>query len=243
MPITVRSEIIRSPAMRGSRIVVVGLLVSAWIFCAWSPSANAVTAWPGVTEVSQPDGTRFGLRLKGDEFFSWHETAEGYAVALDARDGVWKYARPSAAKAAFEVLPEAAVGKADPKALGLRRGELPPAGAIRRHMESGGRQQRRGLEDSLASGPASQPSLAQAVEEETGLEPPPQAIPVSGTKTIRNIVILACFNDHWNAGAGTAMPVMDVRLLRNMSTCLTGRPHDRPRRGLGSRLLHAGFLQ
>jgi len=179
------------------------MLVSTWFIGGLVPSAHAVPAWPGVTEVAQPDGTRFGLRLKGDEFFSWHETEDGYVIARDVRDGTWKYARPSTDKAAFELLPEAAVGKVDPKALGLRAGELPPAVAIRRHMESGGRYHRGGLEDNLATGALSQTTASTTAEEETGPEQPPQPIPVSGTKTISNVVILACFNDHWNTSTGT----------------------------------------
>lgn len=189
--------------MRGNRIILGYMLVSACFIGALIPSAHAVPAWPGVTEVAQPDGTRFGLRLKGDEFFSWHETTDGYVIARDAGDGIWKYARPSTDKAAFELLPEAVVGKVDPKALGLRSGELPPAGAIRRHIESGGRYHRGGLVDNLATGALSQTTFSATAEEETGPEQPPQPIPVSGTKTIRNIVILACFNDHWNTTAGT----------------------------------------
>ena len=75
----------------------------------------------------QPDGTTFTLHLRGDEFFSWHETADGYAVVKDPADGFWKYAQPATDRVAFVAIPAARVGSSDPARWALRQHAAPPA--------------------------------------------------------------------------------------------------------------------
>ena len=52
----------------------------------------AAPAFPGVTEVVQPNGTVIAVRLKGDEWRNWVETVDGYSVAQN-RSGYWEYVR------------------------------------------------------------------------------------------------------------------------------------------------------
>ena len=97
--------------------------------------AFAVPAQPDGREVVQPDGTRFTLRLRGDEFFSWKETPEGYPVVRDAADGFWKYALPAADKAEFRAIRGARVGSSDPVRLGARRRALPGAALLKAPLD------------------------------------------------------------------------------------------------------------
>ncbi len=147
----------------------------------------AVPANPAPFETVQPDGTAVQIYLHGDEHFSWHEDAGGYVIKKDAKDAYWKYARPKTDMAGFDVIDDAKVGKADPAALNLKKGELPEKNILRQQF----------LRVILAS--ADSTTALQTI----AAPPPFQPIPVSGTKTVKNIVILASFSDHWNSIAKT----------------------------------------
>lgn len=97
-------------------------------------SARAVPANPEPVEVVQPDGTKFKMRIRGDEYFSWHETADGYAVVKDT-DGFWKYAQPATNQVAFVAIPTARVGTTDPARHGLRKHAMPDAKMLREFIE------------------------------------------------------------------------------------------------------------
>lgn len=153
--------------------------------------ATAVPAFPGNVEVTQPDGTKLVLRAKGDENFAWDETVDGYPVVRDSGDGYWKFAQPATDRPEFIPIPEAVVGMVDPSAYGASQHAL-PAPAV---LLTLGQQQRQT--------PVSAPVDATNLIELPPSNPPPQPIPVSGVKTVKNIVILASFSDHWNSGAGT----------------------------------------
>lgn len=157
-------------------------------------NAHAVPACPDAAVVMQPDGTQFKMNLFGDEFFSWQETQEGYVIAKDSADGFWKYASPAKDKASFETIPGAIVGAVNPAQLGLKKGVLPPKDSLQKHQRKAFLMNR--------------PLPAQATEQDkeffpADITPGDAEIPVSGTLTIKNIVLLACFDDHWNSGAGT----------------------------------------
>ncbi len=47
-------------------------------FCTGESSANS--AWPGITSVTQPDGTKLDINLRGDEHLHWEEDANSYTV-------------------------------------------------------------------------------------------------------------------------------------------------------------------
>ncbi|MBI5387038.1 MAG: M6 family metalloprotease domain-containing protein [Verrucomicrobia bacterium] len=173
-----------------------GAGLAMWTF----DSALAVPANPQPREVTQPDGTKIQLRLRGDEFFSWHETIDGYVVAKDAADGFWKFAQPATGKAAFSALAGARVGLADPARLGLRKHALPEVKVLRALIEER-RQALLGqpVELAVPEAPAGQPKT-----KPSGTHSP--KIAVSGVKTIKNLVILACFSDHWDSGNNTVLP-------------------------------------
>ncbi|MCE5230826.1 M6 family metalloprotease domain-containing protein [bacterium] len=153
--------------------------------------ARAVTAFPRPVELAQPDGQKIQVQLRGDEYFSWNETEAGYAIARDT-DGYWKYARPSDKAAKFDVIPNARVGRVDPKTLKLTPRAMPNRAQLQKQLRAAHNQV---MDSSASIQPA--PKL---MTEPTPDEP---RVPVSGTVTIRNIVILACFNDHWDSGYGT----------------------------------------
>ncbi len=177
--------------------VALGLLT--WPFSA----AQGVPACPEGVAVAQPDGTTFKLHVRGDEGFSWQETEEGYAVVRDADDGFWRYAVPVAGRAEFRAVAEARVGASDPARHAVRRHALPSAEALRAARNARLAALRGTPQELPDPGTAALPTQASA--DGDGPEPSLQGIPVSGTKTIRNIVILACFSDHWDSGGGTVL--------------------------------------
>ena len=118
---------------RSARLAL--MLLSACV-AGWPPQfASAVPARPDGVEVAQPDGAKFRLHLRGDEFFSWHETADGYAVARDTTDGFWKFAQPAVDRAEFQVISAARVGSSDPARFSLRRNALPHTKVLRAEVE------------------------------------------------------------------------------------------------------------
>lgn len=201
------------------RLYSIQLLIISLLFFSANPAARAVPASPAGWEITQPDGTRFELHLRGDEFFSWHETADGYAVVKDAGDGFWKYALPATNRAEFAAIPRARVGSATPAALNLQKHALPEARLLRAHVQA-----RRQALDGTATAQSAVQSAAQtatnpaASGNPTGVTVSP-AISVAGTKTVRNIVILACFSNYWDAANGTVYPtngITDVSAYSNL---------------------------
>ena len=64
-------------------------------FCLSSSLINecqAVPASPDPFTVRQPNGLEIKLRMRGDEWFSWHETVDGNPVVSDPKTGFWVYA-------------------------------------------------------------------------------------------------------------------------------------------------------
>ncbi|MCX7009924.1 MAG: M6 family metalloprotease domain-containing protein, partial [Kiritimatiellaeota bacterium] len=168
--------------------------------------ARAVQADPEGREAVQPDGTKFTLHLRGDEFFSWHETEAGHAVVKDATDGFWKYAKPAADKAEFQALKDARVGSVDPARHGLKKHAMPDVTVLRKYVQE---RRRAILGQSVAQETNSSAAVVnQSVEPppETPPEEPPQPVPVQGRKTVKNIVILACFSNHWDDVNNTVLP-------------------------------------
>jgi M6 family metalloprotease-like protein len=52
---------------------------------------SAVSAYPGLVEITQPDGTKLNIYLKGDERTKWAMTEDGYTL-LRNKAGVYEYA-------------------------------------------------------------------------------------------------------------------------------------------------------
>ncbi|HLP08494.1 MAG TPA: M6 family metalloprotease domain-containing protein, partial [Opitutaceae bacterium] len=169
-------------------------------------SLHAVPAAPEPGEAKQPDGSVVRLVRRGDEFFSWDETTDGYAVVRDARSGFWEYARPAADRAEFRAVGGARVGATDPVRHGLRPHARPTATNLRERIRTK-RQQTRHPE-AAAVAPRARTSASSAVDElptESTATAAVRPIPVSGTKTVRNVVILACFADHWDSANSTVL--------------------------------------
>lgn len=72
------------------RLTVALCAATSAILCP-APRAAAVPACPGPATVEQPDGTSIRIHLKGDEFFHWHESDDGYAIVKSSA-GEWVYA-------------------------------------------------------------------------------------------------------------------------------------------------------
>ena len=51
---------------------------------------HAAPAFPGVTEIIQPNGAVVEARIRGDEWNSWIETLDGYSIA-ENESGYWEY--------------------------------------------------------------------------------------------------------------------------------------------------------
>lgn len=71
------------------------LLVSLVLIYA-SDVSFAVIANPQLIEISQPDGSKIKIRLKGDEFYNWNEDSSGYTVMKDNNTKYWVYAEQNA---------------------------------------------------------------------------------------------------------------------------------------------------
>lgn len=65
-------------------LVVLALVVLA-------VNAFAIPARPRPTTLTQPDGSKFTVLLKGDEHFSWAEDMDGYSI-IQNKDGWWTFA-------------------------------------------------------------------------------------------------------------------------------------------------------
>jgi M6 family metalloprotease-like protein len=169
---------------------------------------RAVPAAPEAADVKQPDGTTVRLVRRGDEFFSWDETEEGYAAVKNRQDGFWEYARPATERAEFRAVSGARVGTSDPAKLGLQRRARPEGALLKEKI----RAQRLRLRSSATrtSGDTTARVSPSTVTDETPADgttaQSPQRIPVSGTTTVKNVVILACFADHWDSVNSTVLP-------------------------------------
>ena len=185
----------------GNRFI--GFLIFTGLVFLTMPPALAVPASPKLLNFVQPDGTAIQLHLRGDEYFSWHETADGYVVVKDSPDGFWKYARPVAGKVEFRAVAGARVGKTDPKRFGLTKRLLPDAKLLRAQVQALHELLNGKAGASTLSKPVVQPPVISA----GGVSP---KISVAGTKTIKNIVILAAFSNHWDSANNTVLPAYGI---------------------------------
>lgn len=155
-----------------NKIIFVAMAAPALLNLFSPPPSLAVPAAPGVVELTQPDGAKVGVFLRGDEFYHWNEDASGYTVMKNAA-GEWVYAEPEPG------LPPKAgankVGTADPASLGIPKHLTDPS----RISAAGARRPARDPSSRLTPGaPRSDP----------------QKTPIL-TGTMRNLVILARFSD------------------------------------------------
>jgi M6 family metalloprotease-like protein len=200
-----KSTVSNHPRWFGS-LKILALLFTVGLGGWSSNSAWAVPADPTPREMTQPDGTKIQVRLRGDEFFHWTETTNGYAVVKDT-DQFWKYAQPATNQAEFRAIKSAQVGASDPVRLGLRKHDLPDVKVLRKHVL----ERRKALNVEPTNQATAQTSAQAAVQTAVPAAGASSStvhpnIAVSGTKTIKNIVILACFSNHWDAVNNTVLP-------------------------------------
>ena len=145
----------------------------ALAICLQAGQLWAVPAAPDKFDVHQPNGDRISLYLRGDENFHWHETEDGFSVVKDPTDATWKYATVSPNNRTLLGLSNSVVGNSDPKKLGLNLHTIPSIQKPQRLVKGGSTSEIKVLQPKLNTY-------------------------ISGKKTVRNIVILAAFSDHWN---------------------------------------------
>lgn len=68
------------------------ILFNIILSVACTVAAYAVPAYPGLVTKTQPDGTEISYYLRGDEYFSYSESEDGYLIKKNA-DNVFEYAR------------------------------------------------------------------------------------------------------------------------------------------------------
>lgn len=112
-------------ALQTNRHVHLLLLLASSIYflLAFNSVSLAGPAAPFVREISQPDGTKFKVKLKGDEWLHWHETEDGYAVMKDKATSWWHYAMPDEVKGIR--MSGHQVGKVMPEQLDIKKGLRP----------------------------------------------------------------------------------------------------------------------
>ena len=111
----------------GFALAVVAAMAAPW------QSAQATSARPHPFTVEQPDGTRIVLHVRGNPAYNWQEDINGFTVL--EQNGRYVYARRGASGQLEATDHE--VGKADPRAVGLSRREMPSA-AVRATLRAGG---------------------------------------------------------------------------------------------------------
>src|SRR6266550_811461 len=98
------------------------MLWAALLLSAMHPSpSEAIIANPDPVELTQPDGSKITLRLRGDEWFNWLEDLQGYTVVIEQGKYVYATLNTQGLLAPTGL----AVGQADPGTAGLTKGLLP----------------------------------------------------------------------------------------------------------------------
>ncbi len=96
----------------------------------------AVPACPSPFELKQPTGKTFEARKRGDEWYNWVETKDGYGIYKNTDTGYWEYYVPSDETPKKEqkfrtgrkqdAKKRAIVSEVDPATLGIPKGLRPP---------------------------------------------------------------------------------------------------------------------
>ena len=114
----------------------VTLLVIIFSLCILPSKAFAVPACPSPFELKQPSGKTFEARKRGDEWYNWVETKDGYGIYKNTETGNWEYYIPSDEPAKKDTKfrtgrkqdakKRAIVSEVDPATLGIPKGLRPP---------------------------------------------------------------------------------------------------------------------
>ncbi len=114
----------------------VTLLVIIFSLCILPSKAFAVPACPSPFELKQPSGKTFEARKRGDEWYNWVETKDGYGIYKNTDTGNWEYYMPSDETPKKEqkfrigrkqdTKKRVIVSEVDPATLGIPKGLRPP---------------------------------------------------------------------------------------------------------------------
>mgnify|MGYP001594476220 CR=1 FL=1 len=64
------------------------------LFVVSPQKSYAVPAYPGLFELKQPSGYAFEARKRGDEWYNWVETKDGYGIYKNKETSSWEYYTP-----------------------------------------------------------------------------------------------------------------------------------------------------
>jgi hypothetical protein len=187
---------------------------------------------------AEGDDARLARARAGEDQHRAANGFDGLALLRVERGQIQHRARSLICAEANASIPAARVGSSDPVRLGLLQHALPDAAVLRVHVQ----ERRKALNgDSVELSP-SDSAAGQSLSPLKGAPQP--AIAVSGTKSIRNIVILACFSNHWDDVNNTVYPtngITDVTAYSNLLDQIgytTGGAS-----GVAERLLSRSFLR
>ncbi len=85
----------------------------------------AVPAMTDIDKFTQPDGTNFNARQRGDEWLNWCETEDGYTIIKNTSTGWWYYAKADENEGISKS--KYLVGEINPEKINLKKG-IRPAG-------------------------------------------------------------------------------------------------------------------
>ncbi|MBI4801848.1 MAG: M6 family metalloprotease domain-containing protein [Elusimicrobia bacterium] len=143
---------------------------------AWGVPAN-----PEPVELSQPDGTKIKIALKGDEFYHWNEDDKGYTVFKDTATKNWVYGEKDANGTLRAG--KYKVGADDPVKIGLQKHQIDIEKAKRG----------KALRNKRDSSSPFNVSGTRTVTEAQAPSAPAKTPILTGT--MKNLVILAKFSD------------------------------------------------
>ena len=114
--------------------LIVFIVLTALIF---PLEVFAVPASPHPFELKQPSGKTFEARKRGDEWYNWVETKDGYGIYKNTETGNWEYYVPAdkvhdKKEQKFQIgrkqetKKRAIVNEVDPATLGIPKGLRPP---------------------------------------------------------------------------------------------------------------------
>lgn len=101
----------------------ISLVLCVSILFIFNAGSHAVPAAPHTQELKQPDGSKFKVKIRGDERLHWHETEDGYTIIKDKSTNWWHYAMKD--KNRGLIISGHKVGEAGVERLDLKRGLLP----------------------------------------------------------------------------------------------------------------------
>ncbi|MFA6614274.1 MAG: hypothetical protein WCS83_05790, partial [Endomicrobiia bacterium] len=101
-----------------NKIIVVLLFVLGMVIL-FKDRIFAISASPDPIEITQPDGTKIKIKIKGDEFYHWFEDNDGYTILKDTETKSWVYAIKN--NNSYLEKSDKIVGKIQPSSLGIQK--------------------------------------------------------------------------------------------------------------------------